>query len=382
MGAGSRPAPIQVSHRRPAMVRSGQVATIWPTWVLSGTGVTSRFRAEVGVAISSRCGRERRQGGVVVDVGDGHLGMGGRSIETSCAAVRLRPAEVEEVVVDTGGRRRRGRRATGRVAAPRCRSARVASRRPAGRPGARAARRGRSCPRCGSAGRGRRRGAGPGQRAARPAAAPAAVSASNSRRWFDVPDQDRVPGRRSPDGRRRAGHPRQGEQGAVDLTELDPPSADLDLVVGAAEEEQPRLLVAHQVAAAVCALPTEGRHRRVLLGVLDRIEVAGQADPADDQLAASPLGRPGRLRRRPRRGPSRRAADRCAPAARTGQLRRAGDDGGLGRAVGVPDLPGRRRPAEPRARADRPRRRGSAAGRRRARPAATARPASAPSRRP
>ena len=139
-------------------------------------------------------------------------------------------------------------------------------------------------------------------------------------------------------------HARHGQQRRVDLTELDPPAAELDLVVGAATEEQPGRVVHDQVAAAVGPLPAEGRHRRVLLGVLGRVEVASQPDASDDQLTG------GTLRDRLPLGIDHgevpaveRQPDPDRPLA--GQLGTAGDDGGLGRAVGVPHLAPRARPA-------------------------------------
>ena len=45
------------------------------------------------------------------------------------------------------------------------------------------------------------------------------------------------------------------------------------------------LLEADVIARPIRARPPDGRHGGVLLGVLHRIEVAGQADAADDELA-------------------------------------------------------------------------------------------------
>ena len=56
------------------------------------------------------------------------------------------------------------------------------------------------------------------------------------------------------------------------------------------------------------------------------------SSPVSPSATGSPVAR----RRRP--GPSRRAAGRSAPARRPVERRGAGDDGGLGRAVGVPHL--------------------------------------------
>ena len=130
---------------------------------------------------------------------------------------------------------------------------------------------------------------------------------------------------------------RQREQRAVDLTQLDPPPAQLDLVVLPAAEEQALGVVDHEVAAAVGALPAEGRHGGVLLGVLHGIEVAGQTDPADDQLTRGA----GRYRHAvgvdDREVPAvEREADPDRPF--LGESRPARDHRGLGRAVGVPHL--------------------------------------------
>ena len=93
------------------------------------------------------------------------------------------------------------------------------------------------------------------------------------------------------------------------------------------------------VAGAVGAFPVELRHGRELLRILFRIQVAGQADAADDQLAGLT--------------PAHRLVvfvnDSQVPAAQgsaNGNRAHpvhggaAGHDGGLGRAIGVPQLAG------------------------------------------
>lgn len=110
-------------------------------------------------------------------------------------------------------------------------------------------------------------------------------------------------------------------QRRLDLAELDPPTAELHLVVRAPLEDQAGALEAHQVAGAVGPLPAQETCRRVLLGVLDRVEVAREPDPADDQLADLALadllpvrvhdGEPPAVQRQPdahRGGPPRGAA--------------------------------------------------------------------------
>src|SRR5256885_1204158 len=61
-----------------------------------------------------------------------------------------------------------------------------------------------------------------------------------------------------------AADPWQVHQGGVDLTEFDAAAADLDLIVGAADEVQAVGLQPHQIAAAVGACPFERRRLGVL----------------------------------------------------------------------------------------------------------------------
>ena len=114
-------------------------------------------------------------------------------------------------------------------------------------------------------------------------------------------------------------------------------AADLDLVVDAAVEVQAVGLESDHVAGAVGALPAQGLHGRVLLGVLLGVQVSRQADSADHQLAGLPVAH--RIARRidhrevpaVQRQPDRHLTDAVQPD-------RAGDDGRLGGAVGVPHL--------------------------------------------
>ena len=133
------------------------------------------------------------------------------------------------------------------------------------------------------------------------------------------------------------GHGGQRLQGGVHLTELDPASAELDLVVGAADEQQPLGVEPHQVAAAIRAGPAQRGHRRELLGITQRVQVAGQPDPADDQFTDLALGHPctgavdhGQVPAVQRQPDPHRAT--------AGQPGAAGHHGGLGRSVGVPHL--------------------------------------------
>ena len=138
--------------------------------------------------------------------------------------------------------------------------------------------------------------------------------------------------------RRRARvHTRQRRHGGVDLAELDAAATDLHLVVDAPAEVEAVGLEADEVAGSVGPFPAEARHRRVFFRVLLRIEIAGEPDAADDELA----------------GPADRDRlagaidDREVPAvqrqtdgdlAAAGELRGAGDDRRLGGPVGVPHL--------------------------------------------
>jgi hypothetical protein len=153
----------------------------------------------------------------------------------------------------------------------------------------------------------------------------------------DIADEQLVAGLGGAHGGRGAGHLGQRLQGGVDLAKLDPAPAQLDLLVGPADEHQPVRLGPHQVAAAVGPRPAERGQRPVFLGVLLDIEVAGQAHPADHQLAG--LAHRHQVAERVNHG-QLPAVERQADAHRVGagQPRRAGDHGGLGRAVGVPHL--------------------------------------------
>jgi len=126
------------------------------------------------------------------------------------------------------------------------------------------------------------------------------------------------------------------KQGGVDLAEFDAPPADLDLVVGAALEVQALGLQPNQIPAAVGPLPAQRGQRRVLIGVLLRVQVAGQTHPADHQFAhAAPAHRrpgavdDGEVPARQRQPDADRAPVEARPA---------GHHGGLGGPVGVPDL--------------------------------------------
>ena len=101
----------------------------------------------------------------------------------------------------------------------------------------------------------------------------------------EVANQDLVACRRRADRGSCARHARKRLQCGVDFAEFDPAAAQLDLFIGASDEDQARGFVADQVAGAVGAVPREGRHGGVFFRVLLRVEVAGQADASDDEFA-------------------------------------------------------------------------------------------------
>ena len=153
----------------------------------------------------------------------------------------------------------------------------------------------------------------------------------------DVADQHRRAGCRPADRRRAATDSRKVDQRGVDLAQLDATAPDLDLIVGAAAEDQALAFQPHQIAAAVGAPPAQRRHRRVLLGVFGLVEVSGQAHATDHQLAHFTVVHrlalavdDGQVPARQRQTDAHRA-DAVEPG-------RARDYGGLGGAVGVPHL--------------------------------------------
>jgi hypothetical protein len=91
------------------------------------------------------------------------------------------------------------------------------------------------------------------------------------------------------------------------------------------------------VAAAVGAVPAHRGQRRELRGVLLGVQVAGQAHPADDQLAG--LAHADRVAVRADHGQLPAGQRQPDPdRALAGQRGGTGDHGGLGGPVGVPDL--------------------------------------------
>ena len=137
---------------------------------------------------------------------------------------------------------------------------------------------------------------------------------------------------------RAAGHAGQRLERGVDLAQLDAAPAQLDLLVRAPHEDEAVGVHDDEVAGAVGTLPPQGGHRRVLLGILLRVEVAGQAHAPDDELTGLPVldGDTGG-----------RVDDGHVPAVQRQpdphgisavQGRGARDDGGLGGPVRVPHL--------------------------------------------
>ena len=157
----------------------------------------------------------------------------------------------------------------------------------------------------------------------------------------EVADENLGSTRGRPHGGGRCRNPRQGEECRVDFAELDPAATDLDLVVGPPQEAQSVGVVDDEVARAVGALPTEAGHRGIPGGVLDGVEVAGEADAADDELAALPEGDFVTLSVDNGEVPAVEG-EPDPHRTRCRHLRATGDDGGLGRAVRVPHLATRR----------------------------------------
>ena len=126
----------------------------------------------------------------------------------------------------------------------------------------------------------------------------------------DVGDEQLVAGGAlAHDGHGRL-HPRDVVQLAVDLAELDPPAADLDLVVATADEHKTVGRLADDVAGAIGALPAQRWNRRKALRVEHGIEISGDADSRDHKLARLAERGPAHHRRRGPPSPSRRAAGR------------------------------------------------------------------------
>ena len=196
----------------------------------------------------------------------------------------------------------RASRATARPASRACPAGAAARRRrPRRRPGraaATAAPCGRPCPRSGSGSSSTTASTGTSAAGSRSASAARASARSGP--------HPRRPGSRPGSPRRpcvfftaaaAAVTPRQGQQGGVDLTQLDPPPAQLDLVVRTSDEQQARVVGADEVAAVVGPRPAQRGHRR--------------------GTSRRPSPGPGSGRGPPRRSPARRSR-RGAPACPAG----------------------------------------------------------------
>ena len=138
----------------------------------------------------------------------------------------------------------------------------------------------------------------------------------------DIADEELVAAAGGPYGGRGARDPGQRLERGVHLAQLDPPAAELDLLVGPPEEDQPLRFGLDQVTAAVGALPAEGLQRGVLLRVLLGVEIAGQARPRRSPAGRCRPSAPARRPRRRRPAPSRSAAARSGSAPRRSSGRR------------------------------------------------------------
>ena len=304
-----------------------------------------RDRRDRRVATPGRCAHrvevrgEVGQHRVLVDVGDGHLGVALAQSRDELRGGEAAPTQVEEVLLRARGRRPQDRG--------------VVTRDPADRPGelrldtaCRARGGGGQRPRQrlpvdlpGGAGRQRLDHGDPRHHRRRHRASQVLGGGSRleALRCGHVPHEQAVPRVAALDGRRRAAHAGEREQGAVDLAELDPSPADLDLVVGPPLEDQAGPVEPHDVAAAVGPVPSEGGHRRVDGRVLLVVEVPRETHSADDQLAGLAGGDPVARTVDHREVPA--VQGEADPHGRlTREPRPTGDDGRLGRPVGVPHL--------------------------------------------
>ena len=129
----------------------------------------------------------------------------------------------------------------------------------------------------------------------------------------------------------------QGRDVGFDLAELNAAPANFHLVIHAADKIQPVFFQADVVTGAIGALPAHRLQRCVLFRVLSRIQVGRQSHAADHQLAdAAHFHRHALLIDDHQVPPIQRQANGHRPSGQ--HLLRTGDDGGLGRAVGIPHL--------------------------------------------
>jgi len=278
---------------------------------------------------------ERTDARVVVDVGDARVGVAFPQCRDELRGRQRAAAAGEEVVVGAGGghteNRRPGLRQPGRRGGEQGRV-------PAGvrqRPG-----QGRAVHFSGGAGGdrvddGQQRNQCGGQFGAQTLGGGGAVEVGGSIREAEVADQHVVAGRGGLHDGGGPGDAREGLQRGIHFAQFDATPAEFDLVVGAAGEDQPGRFEAHQVAAAVGTVPAQRGERGVLFGVFFGVEVAGQADPADDEFPGFAFGDagPGGVDHGEVPALQWQADAHRAGAAEQGG---AGHDGRLGGAVGVP----------------------------------------------
>ena len=138
-------------------------------------------------------------------------------------------------------------------------------------------------------------------------------------------------------GHRGVIHVRQCRHVGFDLTELDAAATNLHLVIDTAHEVQAVLFQAYVVTGAVGTLPTHGLQRRVLLRVLDRVQVGSQAYTTNDEFAHLTDVDGFALLVDDHQVPTIQRQSNRYWFARLHVLC-AGHDGGLGGAVGVPHL--------------------------------------------
>ena len=100
-----------------------------------------------------------------------------------------------------------------------------------------------------------------------------------------VADEQLVAGGGLAHDRAGGAHAGHGVERVVELAELDPAPADLDLMVAAADELEAVVGQADDVAGAVGALPAQRGQAAVALGVEVGAQVAAEADAADHELA-------------------------------------------------------------------------------------------------
>ncbi len=307
------PSANHVTHCSAASVANGTDSAICASWASRGVGRTTPLDDLRRLLELVEEAGQRPQPRMVVQVGDGDLRVAVPQRGDQLRRGQRAAAEGEEVGLRARRRRRRADPATApasQLAVPPRSEAcsAVAARR---RPGQRVA-----VDLAGRAGgqlvdpdqaRHQRGGQLLGEQRPRGGHVEVRVGAG------DVADQHRRARRRPPNRGGAAADARQVHQRRVDFAQFDAATADLDLIVGAAAEDQAFAFQPHQVAAAVGAPPAQRRHRRVLLGVLGLVEVAGQPHAADHQLTDLAVGHRLAVPVDDGQVPARQRADRCAP---------------------------------------------------------------------